>query len=50
GRQEGLAIGLINYARSLRGVQLGLLNIAQNNRPPFRVLPLVNMNLRRGGK
>jgi len=44
GRQEGLAIGLINYARSLYGVQLGLINVAQNNRAPFRVLPLVNAN------
>ena len=47
GRQEGLAIGLINYARSLRGVQLGLINIAQNNPVPFRVLPLLNANFSR---
>jgi hypothetical protein len=43
-RQRGLSIGLVNYAVELEGVQLGLLNIAENNRGIFRVLPLVNLH------
>ena len=42
GHQQGLAIGILNYARSLNGVQLGLLNYAGNNRPGLRWLPFVN--------
>ena len=33
GTQRGLSIGLFNYAETLHGVQLGLLNYAGNN--PF---------------
>jgi hypothetical protein len=43
--QVGLTIGLINYARELHGVQIGIINIAKNNKAPFRVLPIVNLNL-----
>ena len=42
GHQKGLTIGVINYAWSLSGVQLGLLNIVRNNPPARRVLPIVN--------
>src|SRR5678815_2296434 len=42
GTQQGLAIGLFNYARSLDGVQLGILNYAGNQRRGTRLLPLVN--------
>ncbi|HSM91575.1 MAG TPA: hypothetical protein VLT47_01745 [Anaeromyxobacteraceae bacterium] len=42
GEQRGLAIGIFNYADQLHGVQLGLFNIARNNPPMLRVLPLVN--------
>jgi hypothetical protein len=45
GDQFGLAIGLYNYAKRLRGVQLGLINNARNNRGLLRVLPLVNVHL-----
>lgn len=45
GLQVGLAIGLVNWADELQGVQLGLLNRAGNNPPPFRVLPLLNVHL-----
>ena len=41
-RFTGLSIGLINYSRQLRGVQLGLLNFAGNNPPWARLLPFVN--------
>jgi len=42
---RGLAIGLVNNARELHGVQLGVLNIARNNRGLARVLPLINVHL-----
>lgn len=41
GTQRGLSIGLVNYARSLHGVQLGVVNIiADQKSHPF--LPIVN--------
>jgi hypothetical protein len=45
GPQHGLAIGVFNSADELHGVQLGVLNRAKNNRPPFRWLPIVNAHL-----
>lgn len=42
GHMHGLSIGIINYARSLDGVQLGVLNIVNDNPAPFRVMPLIN--------
>ncbi len=44
GQQRGLAIGLFNYASSLRGVQLGLLNYAGNNPLLLRLLPGINLH------
>jgi hypothetical protein len=41
GHQRGLAIGIVNYARSLKGMQLGLINIVNDDRGP-KVLPVVN--------
>ena len=41
-RQEGLSIGLLNRATTLYGVQIGIVNIAENNPEGFRVLPFVN--------
>ncbi|MBC7841353.1 MAG: hypothetical protein H7099_03545 [Gemmatimonadaceae bacterium] len=41
GTQRGVSIGLVNYARSLHGVQIGVLNIiADQTSHPF--LPIVN--------
>lgn len=45
GEQRGLAIGIFNYAASLQGVQLGVLNYAGNNRPGLRWLPIANVHL-----
>jgi hypothetical protein len=45
GRQNGLTIGIINIARDLRGVQLGLLNYAGSNRRGLRLLPFINMRM-----
>ena len=41
GTQRGLAIGILNIARSLDGVQLGLINYAGNKRHA-KILPIVN--------
>jgi hypothetical protein len=38
---RGVSIALVNYARSLRGLQLGAINIVADGRSP-RFLPLVN--------
>jgi len=45
GVQHGLAIGIVNYAEELHGVQVGLINIARNNSSATRILPIVNVNL-----
>jgi hypothetical protein len=42
GIQRGLAIGIFNYARTLDGVQLGLLNYARNKPRGTRLLPIFN--------
>ena len=42
GEHHGLAIGIINTAARLRGVQIGLLNYAGNNPRGLRWLPLLN--------
>jgi hypothetical protein len=42
GMQQGLAIGIFNYARTLDGVQVGLLNYA-GNKSRLRLLPLLNV-------
>ena len=42
GEQFGLSLGLINFAWELKGVQVGLINIANRSRSGIRVLPLVN--------
>lgn len=42
GTQQGLAIGIFNYARSLDGAQFGLLNYAGNKSRGTRLLPIFN--------
>ncbi len=44
GEHHGLTISVVNYARDLRGVQIGLINIAKSNSKATRVLPLFNAN------
>jgi hypothetical protein len=41
GKQHGLSIGVLNYARTLSGVQIGVLNIVADGKGP-KVLPVVN--------
>jgi hypothetical protein len=43
-RQEGLTIGLFNFADTLEGVQIGLLNYAGNNPTGLKLLPIINAN------
>src|SRR5207249_9551666 len=45
GLQRGVAIGIYNSAYVLKGVQLGVLNRAKNNRGIFRILPVLNAHL-----
>ena len=42
GHHKGLAIAVVNYAESLNGVQLGVLNIVRENPAGRRWLPIVN--------
>ena len=42
GVQRGLAIGIVNYAWELQGVQVGLINIARNNPRGRQVSPIAN--------
>ena len=44
GKQTGIAIGLFNFAEVLKGIQIGIFNIAKNNPIPFRILPLINIH------
>jgi hypothetical protein len=44
GDQFGIAIGIFNYAWSVRGFQLGVLNHIKNNPPGLRWLPVFNTN------
>lgn len=42
GPQRGLTIGIYNYARTLSGVQIGLINHVRDNPPGRRILPIIN--------
>jgi len=44
GHTQGLTIGIVNYTRTLNGVQLGVINMVDQNPRGRRVLPLVNWN------
>lgn len=41
GEQKGITIGIVNYARTLSGLQLGLINIAKN-KDRMSVMPIFN--------
>ncbi len=44
GHTTGLTIGLVNYTRTLDGVQLGLVNVVRENPKHRQVLPIANWN------
>jgi hypothetical protein len=42
GEQRGVAIGVVNYTKRIKGFQLGLINIVKENPRGLRVLPIFN--------
>jgi hypothetical protein len=42
GSQNGLAIGIVNYAFRVKGVQIGLINFVRDNPKYLKVLPVMN--------
>ena len=42
GPQSGISVGIVNYAWSVTGIQLGLVNIVRDNPRYLRVLPVFN--------
>jgi len=44
GTQKGVAIGIVNYAYRLKGLQIGLVNIVRDNPKGRKVLPIINFN------
>ncbi len=44
GTMRGLSIGIINYAFSVKGLQIGLINIVRDNPKHLQVLPVFNTN------
>ena len=42
---HGLSIALFNNIKELHGVSFGILNYAGNNKPFFRILPVMNIHL-----
>ena len=41
----GLSVAVLNYAEELNGVQIGVLNIAENNVSGLSVLPVLNAHI-----
>lgn len=46
-RGNGLQIGVFNMSGQFNGVQLGVLNVIQENPPWLRVLPIMNLNFKK---
>jgi hypothetical protein len=44
GTQKGVAIGIVNYAYRLKGLQIGLVNIVRDNPRGRVLLPIINFN------
>jgi hypothetical protein len=38
----GLSVGIVNYAHSVKGVQIGVVNIVRDNPAGLKVLPVFN--------
>ncbi len=49
GKQTGVTIGVVNYTKSIRGVQFGLINIVKENPKGLRVLPFFNTRFGKKG-
>jgi hypothetical protein len=46
-QMKGLSIALFNRTNKLHGVQVGLLNYSGNNKKGLKILPIINMHLRK---
>ena len=46
-KTNGASIALYNRTKVLHGIQLGLLNYAGNNSKGLRMLPIINLHLRK---
>jgi len=46
GHHNGVAIGIFNWTRSQRGIQLGVLNYVKSNPKGLRLLPIFNTSFR----
>jgi hypothetical protein len=44
GRQTGVTLGFVNYAYTLSGFQIGIINFVRDNPRARRMLPLINWN------
>src|SRR5258706_11638853 len=42
GQQNGVSLGVVNYARKIKDVQFGLINIVKENPKGLRLLPIFN--------
>ncbi|HMJ70978.1 MAG TPA: hypothetical protein VK508_18885 [Cyclobacteriaceae bacterium] len=48
GEQRGVALGVVNYTKRIKGVQFGLINIVRDNPRGLRVLPIFNTRFGKG--
>jgi hypothetical protein len=46
-QMNGLSVALYNRTKELHGIQFGLLNYAENNRKGLRILPFINLHLKK---
>jgi hypothetical protein len=44
GKQTGVSLGIVNYARQLNGFQFGLINYVRDNPKYLRILPILNFH------
>lgn len=44
GKQTGVSLGIVNYARHLNGFQFGLINYVRDNPKYLRILPILNFH------
>jgi hypothetical protein len=47
GEQKGVAIGVVNFANKIRGLQFGIINIVKENPKGLRVLPIINLKFKK---
>jgi hypothetical protein len=48
GEQRGVALGIVNYTKRIKGFQFGLINIVRDNPKGLRVLPIFNTRFGKG--